>query len=47
VKPVLDVVTTGLAGAAVIGADETGIRADGGLGWVGWVHAARTDALTL
>src|SRR5450759_2314473 len=42
--PVLDVVTTGLAGAEVIGADETGIRIDGGLGWV---HAARTDALTL
>src|SRR5664279_3805525 len=43
-EPVLDVVTTGLAGAEVIGADETGIRLDGGLGWV---HAARTDALTL
>ena len=30
----LDVVTTGLAGAEVIGADETGIRIDGGLGFV-------------
>lgn len=32
-----------LAGADVLGADETGIRVDGALGWV---HAARTDALT-
>lgn len=33
----------GLAGAAVLGADETGIRVDGALGLM---HAARTDTLT-
>jgi transposase len=33
----------GLAGAGVLGADETGIRVDGALAWV---HAARTDTLT-
>lgn len=33
----------GLAGAGVLGADETGIRVDGRLAWV---HAARTDTLT-
>jgi hypothetical protein len=33
----------GLAGAGVLGADETGIRVDGALAWA---HAARTDALT-
>lgn len=42
--PFLDTVTTGLTGAAVVGADETGARVDGGLAWI---HAARTDALTL
>ena len=30
--------------APVLGADETGIRVDGALAWV---HAARTDDLTL
>lgn len=43
-EPVLAAVTAGLAGAEVIGADETGVRVEGGLAWV---HAARTDALTL
>jgi len=33
----------GLAGAKVLGADETGARVDGGLAWI---HAARTDTLT-
>jgi transposase len=33
----------GLAGAGVLGADETGIRVDGALAWV---HAARTESLT-
>jgi transposase len=42
--PFLDAVGTGLAGAAVVGADETGARVDGGLAWI---HAARTDTLTL
>jgi transposase len=42
--PFLDAVAAGLAGAAVVGADETGARVDGGLAWI---HAARTDTLTL
>lgn len=33
----------GLISADVLGADETGIRVDGSLGWV---HAVRTDSLT-
>jgi transposase len=37
------VLRDGLAGADVLGADETGIRVDGALAWV---HAARTDTLT-
>lgn len=40
----LDAVTAGLQAAPVLGADETGIRVDGSLAWV---HAARTDELTL
>lgn len=32
-----------LSAAAVVGADETGIRVEGRLSWV---HAARTEALT-
>jgi transposase len=43
-EPALAVVTAGLAEAEVLGADETGIRVEGGLAWV---HAARTDELTL
>ena len=42
--PFLDAVTAGLQAAPVLGADETGIRADGP---PAWVHAARTDGLTL
>ena len=42
-EPALAVVTAGLAAAEVLGADETGIRVDGGLAWV---HATRTDELT-
>jgi len=42
--PFLDVVKAGLVGADVLGADETGARVDGRLAWI---HAARTDALTL
>ena len=42
--PFLDAVTAGLQAAPVLGADETGIRVDGALAWV---HAARTDDLTL
>lgn len=42
--PFLDAVTTGLASAGVVGADETGARVDGALAWI---HAARTDTLTL
>ena len=42
--PFLDTVTAGLQAAPVLGADETGIRADGP---PAWVHAARTDGLTL
>src|SRR5512134_3403052 len=42
--PFLDTVGTGLAAADVVGADETGARVDGGLAWI---HAARTDVLTL
>jgi transposase len=42
--PFLDTVTTGLAGAEVVGADETGARVEGSLAWI---HAARTDTLTL
>jgi transposase len=42
--PFLDAVGSGLAGAGVVGADETGARVDGSLAWI---HAARTDALTL
>lgn len=38
-----DTVAAGLAGAKVLGADETGIRVDGALAWV---HAARTENLT-
>ncbi len=38
-----EVLRDGLTGAAVLGADETGIRVDGALVWV---HAARTDTLT-
>jgi len=37
------VLRDGLTGAAVLGADETGIRVDGALAWV---HAALTDTLT-
>jgi len=37
------VLRDGLTCAAVLGADETGIRVDGALAWV---HAARTDTLT-
>jgi transposase len=37
-------VTAGLQAAPVLGADETGIRVEGALAWV---HAARTDELTL
>lgn len=42
--PFLDAVTAGLQTTPVLGADETGIRVEGALAWV---HAARTDALTL
>jgi len=42
--PFLTAVTAGLQAAPVLGADETGIRVDGALAWV---HAARTDDLTL
>lgn len=42
--PFVDAVTAGLQVAPVLGADETGIRVEGALAWV---HAARTDALTL
>ena len=42
--PFLDTVTAGLQAAPVLGADETGIRVEGALAWV---HAARTDDLTL
>ena len=38
-----EVLRTGLVGAGVVGADETGIRVEGALAWV---HAARTDTLT-
>ena len=38
-----EVLCTGLVGAGVVGADETGTRVGGALAWV---HAARTDALT-
>ncbi|HEX7537354.1 MAG TPA: IS66 family transposase [Dermatophilaceae bacterium] len=43
-EPFLDTVIAGLRAAPVLGADETGIRLDGALAWV---HAARTDELTL
>jgi transposase len=42
--PFCDTVRQGLRGSEVLGADETGIRVDGRLAWV---HAARTDTLTL
>lgn len=42
--PLLDTVTAGLQAAPVLGADETGIWVGGALAWV---HAARTDDLTL
>lgn len=42
--PFVAAVTAGLSAAPVLGADETGIRVDGALAWV---HAARTDDLTL
>ena len=40
----MDTVAAGLRAAPVLGADETGIRVEGALAWV---HAARTDDLTL
>lgn len=42
--PFLNAITAGLQAAAVLGADETGIRVEGALAWV---HAARTEDLTL